>query len=109
MNVPPPPMTTGDYNLDLNIDAADYTVWRDTFGLPASPKGSGADGDGDGMIDDGDYTFWKTRFGVDLGGAGGGSTAAVLVPEPALFSLTLSGLGALFFARSRARRTRPRI
>ena len=76
--------------------------------LQPGQKNSGADGNRSGTIDEGDYTFWKTRFGDVVRGAGRG-TAAVLVPEPALLSLLLPGLGALFFARSRARRTRPRI
>ena len=54
---------TGDYNGNGVVDAADYVVWRKTLNLPASPEGSGADGDQDGMIDSGDYPFWRDRFG----------------------------------------------
>jgi hypothetical protein len=96
-----PPVTTGDYNGDLTVNAADYTFWRDTLGQTGLPLGSGADGDADGMIDDGDYDFWKLHFGEVLGGAGSG----VIVPEPATLGLLLIGLIAQWiFAAARWRR-----
>jgi hypothetical protein len=58
----------GDYNLDSVVDAADYTVWRDTLGSSVTP-GTGADGDNDGTVDQSDYDFWRARFGnVPRGG-----------------------------------------
>jgi len=57
VNIPPPPVTTGDYNGDLTVDAADYTVWRDTLGQAVATNGDGADGDADGTINPGDYEF----------------------------------------------------
>jgi hypothetical protein len=100
---PPPPVTTGDYNGDLSVDAADYTVWRDTFGQMADPKGSGADGEPDGTIDELDYNFWKTHFGNVVEGPGGGG-AAIVVPEPEVLALALSGLAALYSSANRVRR-----
>jgi hypothetical protein len=50
----------GDYNKNTVVDAADYTVWRDTLG---SDTLLDADGDENGKIEQADYTFWKTRFG----------------------------------------------
>ena len=85
---PAPPATNGDYNGNLVVDAADYTVWRDTFGLEVD-LGTGADGVADGVIDNLDYAFWKSRFG-DVILMGGGSTAAA-VPEPASWLLLLGG------------------
>ena len=55
----------GDYNRNGAVDAADYTVWRDTLGQPV-PNSSGADGNGNGMIDSDDYTKWKMNFGAIL-------------------------------------------
>ncbi|MCI0333264.1 MAG: hypothetical protein L0228_08585 [Planctomycetes bacterium] len=81
----------GDYNNDGEVNLADYAVWRKTVGLPASPAGSGADGDTDGTIDDGDYTLWTRRFGNDIVGAGSGSGGAA-IPEPATVALALLGL-----------------
>jgi len=89
---PPGPETTGDYNHNGVVDAADYVVWRKTLNQSAVPAGSGADGDESGMIDDGDYTFWRMHFGEDVS-PGSGSHA---VPEPAAGVLLLCGVIALF-------------
>lgn len=102
VNVPPPPTTTGDYNGDLHVDAADYTVWRDTVGA-AVLAGSGADGDGDGTIDDGDYEFWKTRFGNAVPPGAASATAAIVVPEPTIASLAMGGIVALALVAIRER------
>jgi len=104
VNVPPPPTTTGDYNGDLIVDAADYTVWRDTLGT-AVAAGSGADGNGDGTINNGDYDFWKMRFGDVIPAGSAGSTAAVLVPEPTFASLILGGILGVFLAAVRIRQS----
>lgn len=53
---------TGDYNLDGMVDAADYTVWRNSLGLEVA-SGTMADGNGSGVIDLGDYQLWKQNFG----------------------------------------------
>ncbi len=51
----------GDYNQNLDVSLADYTVWRDNLG------GTGAgDGDEDGDIDQDDYQLWKDYFGTKL-------------------------------------------
>jgi GH35 family endo-1,4-beta-xylanase len=77
----------GDYNGDGTVDAADYSVWRDTFGSSDDLR---ADGNGDGVVDDGDYGVWKALFGTTYG-TGAGSLAAA-VPEPASAVLLLAGL-----------------
>jgi hypothetical protein len=87
-----PPGPTGDYNGNHIVDAADYTVWRDTFGQMVA-NGTGADGNGDGTINTGDYDFWKMKFGNP---AGAGSGAAIAAPEPT--SLALLALGSLALA-----------
>jgi hypothetical protein len=97
---PLPPETTGDYNMNGKVDAADYVIWRKTLNLPAVPAGSGADGDADGTIDAGDFDFWRARFNNDVPGPGSGGGAAI--PEPATAILFISGLVAL------GRRFRPR-
>ena len=91
--VPSTPSPTGDYNNDGLVDAADYTVWRNTLGESAVPPGSGADGDESGVIDAGDYLFWKERYG-DVITTGSGSLA--VVPEPASLFLMIAGLAPLF-------------
>jgi hypothetical protein len=60
------PALVGDYNQDHVVDAADYTVWRDSLGQMGLAPYSGADGDGDGTVDSDDYLVWKTHFGETL-------------------------------------------
>ena len=62
----------GDYNFNGVVDAADYSVWRDTLG---SMNDLRADGDGNGVIDQADFDFWIAHFGSTLKENGGGSTA----------------------------------
>jgi autotransporter-associated beta strand protein len=57
----------GDYNHDHQVNAADYTVWRDTFGQ--SGAGLAADGNGDGTVNQTDYDLWNGSFGATTGGA----------------------------------------
>jgi hypothetical protein len=100
---PQPPETTGDYNGNGIVDAADYTVWRDTFGDEVD-EGTGADGMPDGTIDDEDYDFWKSRFGDVVDPPGRGSATSIVIPEPAVITLTIMGLLALLVTTRRARR-----
>jgi hypothetical protein len=89
MRAEPPAPVPGDYNGDLAIDAADYTVWRNSFGMEVD-EGTGADGVADGIINELDYNFWKTHFGGSP--PMGTGSAAILVPEPANLLLLLGGL-----------------
>ena len=80
--------TTGDYNDDGTVDAADYTTWRDNLGtnnpLANDPIG--------GTIGQSQYTQWKDNFGNTA------SSSATAVPEPsagALLGLGVLGLGVL--------------
>ncbi len=47
----------GDYNFDNRVDAADYTVWRDSLG--ATGLGLAADGNRDGVVNQADYHIWR--------------------------------------------------
>ena len=91
VNLPPPPMPTGDYNGNGTIDAADYVLWRDTLGATVT-AGQGADGNASGMIETGDYDFWRARFGNSVPGV---ASAFAAVPEPAAAILLLAALGCL--------------
>lgn len=88
--------TTGDYNGDGVVDAADYTVWRATLGDSVA-AGTGADGDMSGTIDEGDFLAWRTAYGNALGSA----SAAATVPEPASLLLVAMSMAAGLVARRR--------
>ena len=104
------PALPGDYNNDDSVNAADYTVWRNTLGQLGS--GLAADGNRNNQIDAGDYAVWKSHFGETVGsGAGADSAPGDLpaakysVPEPATL-LPVIAAGALLAAIRRP--TRPR-
>jgi hypothetical protein len=66
----------GDFNDDNNVNAADYTVWRNNFG---AVEGDLLHGNGNGgSIGEADYTLWKSHFGDTRQGS-----TAITVPEPA--------------------------
>ncbi|MEX2172352.1 MAG: hypothetical protein WD851_23735 [Pirellulales bacterium] len=91
------PGSSGDYNGNGVVDAADYTVWRNTLGATGLTPFTGADGSGNGIIDTADYQHWRANFGTIVGsGAAIGSTA---VPEPTTGILAaFAGIFALFQA-----------
>lgn len=91
----PPEELVGDYNGDEVVDAADYTVWRDTLD---STEDLRADGDESGTVGPEDYDLWKTNFGNTLGG---GSVIGVTVPEPAASLLCVTCAMSLAFVRRR--------
>jgi hypothetical protein len=76
----------GDYNRNRTVDAADYTIWRDTLGSTTDLR---ADSSGNGVIDQADYDVWKANFGIHSG-SGAGANAAV--PEPATLMMFLVGI-----------------
>lgn len=59
----------GDYNSDGTVNAADYTVWRDTLNSTTDLR---ADGNGDHVVNEADFGVWKGNFGATGGGSGGG-------------------------------------
>jgi Dockerin type I domain len=73
-----PPELPGDFNLDGFVNAADYTLWRDTLGMLVEPYG-GADADGNGKVEAADYQLWKMHFGESLAELGS-MTAGVSIP-----------------------------
>lgn len=84
-----PTVLEGDYNLDGVVDAADYTVYRDTLGSTADLR---ADGNGNNAIDPGDLTVWADNYGAT-------GTAVTAVPEPSTAAFCLLAAGALFGRR----------
>lgn len=96
---------TGDYNGNGVVDAADYVVWRDTFGQELVWPGEGADGDLSGTIDEGDYDFWKQHFGEVISASM--PPEALAVPEPTANWLAALALFASGNSPSRRWQRRP--
>jgi hypothetical protein len=95
----------GDYNDDGIVNAADYTVWRNSLGAVGSNLP--ADGNGSGSVEEGDYAIWKMHFGESAGNGAGGNAGAV--PEASGLMLSLIAVSALaaFRRRQPPQRRRP--
>lgn len=94
-----PTRLAGDYNGDFMVNAADYTVWRNSLGqaganLPAD--GTGQFGVPDGVVNRLDYNFWKQHYGESLGSGSSFPDDASDVPEPTATLLLL--IAAVCFA-----------
>jgi hypothetical protein len=81
------PALAGDYNGDGFVNAADYTVWRDSQN--ATGPDLAADGNGDEIVNQADYDIWAGNYGAP------GEPAAAGVPEPSAMVLAALGIGAL--------------
>jgi hypothetical protein len=100
-----PNFLTGDYNKDGVVDAADYTVWRNTFGQAGTETAHPtADPNHDFLVDEADYAIWKASYGSPFStpGPGAGSGGLAAVPEPTSFILAVLAMG-LIAARQRLR------
>lgn len=78
------PSLPGDFDKNGSVGPEDYDVWAATLGLDVT-AGTGADGNGNGVIDAADYIVWRNAVT-----AGSGSFAAV--PEPSSALLIIGGL-----------------
>jgi T5SS/PEP-CTERM-associated repeat protein len=89
------PTVPGDFNGNGVVDAADYTVWRDSLGRTGT--GLPADADKNGTVDAADYSVWKTNFGHTASGSGAGAgshgSALGAVPEPTTGVLAVFACG----------------
>ncbi|MCO6043116.1 M60 family metallopeptidase [Aeoliella sp. ICT_H6.2] len=80
----------GDFNNDGNVDQADYSLWKDSFGKTSDPSSGGsflaADGNLDGTVDLADYTVWRNHLGQSFSPAAEAqvsSEVVAAVTEPA--------------------------
>ncbi len=85
------PAVAGDYNFDGRVDAADYTLWRDTLG---STIALDADGDRSGIIDAEDYAIWRANFGGQFLANLSGSPVPEF-PSGVALMLAIASLGAM--------------
>lgn len=98
--VSPQPTNLGDFNGNGQVDAADYTLWRDSLGQAVTPNTS-PDANGDGTINQEDFLVWHANFGLAVG-----ASVTRAVPEPGSTGLLL--LSGLFFGLSFVGCHRPR-
>jgi hypothetical protein len=87
----------GDYDLDGDVDTADYDRWKEAFNQTVTVAGNQADGNGNGVVDAADYVIWRNNLGASLFtgvSPGLGSAAVAVVPEPATLAMGLAALSA---------------
>jgi hypothetical protein len=82
---------TGDYNGDGTVNAADYTVWRNTRN--GTGPGLAADGNNDNVVNQLDYDVWKANFGSSGLGL---ALEFAAVPEPGVVGLFVIALAGYF-------------
>ena len=88
-----PDVLEGDFNDDGQVDAADYTVWRDNLGGDESTINNA--GNGMNGVDAADYDLWESSYGNSLASA----ASATAVPEPS--TLLILSIGLLAFSNRR--------
>ena len=97
------PLVPGDYNGNNVVDAADYVLYRKTYG---ARNGSPADANNDGIVNEFDYQIWRQRYGNPFGaGAGAAESLAAAVPEGSalqLLSIAVCIAPAVCWRRKRA-------
>jgi hypothetical protein len=79
----------GDYDLDGDVDGADFVAWQTAF-PSKGPHGDNV-GDHDGDIDGADFVIWQTNFPY--------TPSPATVPEPSTCALVLLSVPALFALR----------
>ncbi len=84
------PNLIGDYNRDKVVNAADYTIWRDSLDDVVNAFAE-ADGSGNGLIDQEDYDLWLANYGQTETSSSQAITAVVSPPStPSSNLLSLS-------------------
>jgi hypothetical protein len=91
----------GDYDRSGQVNAADYALWRSSFG--ESGPDLFADGNGDATIDAADYVLWRVHSDGSAAGASlPGAAVSSSVPEPASSSLLIAVVvSGVMFSRNR--------
>jgi hypothetical protein len=94
-----PGNVVGDYNSDGSVNAADYTVWRDTFGSTTDLRANGDDSNS--VIDAADYEVWKHHFDTSFA-----DTAVISEPGVVAWAFVTALLG-ISTTRCRFRSSEP--
>jgi hypothetical protein len=93
----------GDYDIDGDVDNADYTRWRATFGQSVSVPGNLADGNKNGVVDAADYAVWRDNLGTSLFTGVSPGLGSAVVPEPGALALGVLSMAAVAWAAGRRR------
>jgi len=91
----------GDYNDDGQVDAGDYTVWRNHLGQTFTLTNENPAAATPGVVDAEDFAFWKAHFG-EIAGSGPGAGANAAVPEATSRVLLMTVVLAMFVCRRAA-------
>lgn len=74
------PPQTADFDLDNDVDGADYLTWQRNLGLTGSATFAEGDANGDHNVTAADLAIWQSQFATP-------TPAANAIPEPAAFAL----------------------
>lgn len=92
-----PVYLAGDFDLDGDVDGADFVAWQTNFPAASAATRASGDADGDGDVDGGDFAAWQASFAAD-------PSAAAPVPEPyAIWTAIAAGISVLVAARSKSK------
>ena len=78
----------GDYNQNGSVGTTTSTL-ASSFGTSVT-AGTGADGNGNGVIDAADYVFWRNNVGASAAGITGTFTSLTSTTQPARLPVRLS-------------------
>lgn len=74
----------GDFDVDGDVDGADFLTWQRGFGITGTATVGQGDANGDMNVNGADLTIWRQNFGL------GASVSAIeAVPEPGAWLLAL--------------------
>ncbi|MBN1851444.1 MAG: hypothetical protein JW829_01920 [Pirellulales bacterium] len=76
----------GDFDLDADVDGADFLIWQKNFGLTGTGQIGTGDANGDNAVDGVDLSIWATNFGTVPGNSTAGIAAT---PEPNAIAIAL--------------------
>lgn len=77
------PVSSGDFNLDNDVDGTDFLAWQRGFGSDSNAALAQGDANGDGLVDGEDLNQWQMNFGSMANTTADAQT----VPEPATVKL----------------------
>ena len=80
--------TTGEADLDGDVDGDDFLIWQRGLGLTMQVTNANGDANGDGVVNADDLSEWRSQFGAPQSAAAGAP-----VPEPTAAMIALGRPG----------------